>query len=243
MKTKSSTIQNLKVEYITMGKGSDVLFLHGGSVSFRSNLEFIKELSHHYKVWAFSFPGAGKSSRLPQQWAFDNYREIVKNFITTFDINPILCGHSLGGAIALDVSVHYPRLCKQLILLAPAGVQKKKSSATVATVAWDDFLMLLTGTMEQRKDIFFNVIYHTSDFSKIGRMFSQLSLEDLLVKVKKNVLLLWGRNDSILPVSCIHVFKKKLPHVQTFLVDGTHNFLNSHCKEVVSILVKKLESE
>ena len=125
MNRKRVQIDNLSIEYIALGEGDDLLFLHGGSVSFRTNLPFLEELSKHFRVWAFSFPGAGKSSNLPKGWKFEDYVKIVNGFVTKVGIRPILCGHSIGGAIAIKVAATFPRSFNKIVLLSPAGLKER----------------------------------------------------------------------------------------------------------------------
>lgn len=95
--------QNFEIEYfIRPGKGSTLLYLHGGGCSKNDFLEATKipEL-RDYQIMAFDFPGCGNSP-YPAHLDIDDLVEITDRIISILNLtNVILLGHSMGGLIGL----------------------------------------------------------------------------------------------------------------------------------------------
>jgi pimeloyl-ACP methyl ester carboxylesterase len=242
MQIKFTDIDGLKTEYITLGKGRDLLFLHGGSVSFRTNLPLIKELSKSFRVWAFSFPGAGKSYKLAKNWEFGDYAEFVLKFCEKFTIQPIITGHSVGGAIALEFNAKYPKLARELFLFAPAGMDVKDSSRAVQQVSKNHLKVLLSGDPGMRKDILLNIFYHPLDLLKITNFFKELNIKKTLGKVKEKVTVFWGRDDKVLPVENLKRFEKGLKNCKSYVLDGGHEFLTENRERISEIVNSEVEN-
>lgn len=245
MKPKTIKIQNLDIEYVVRGKGEDVLFLHGGSVSFRTWIPFLNELAQCAHVWAVSLPGAGMSSKFPANWTFNDYGHLLRDFVKSMKIKPHLCGHSFGGAIAISTMSKFENNFKELILLAPGGIPSKTKSAlgSALTVAWQQFKTFFWGDKHAKTDIRLNVRHHFKDMLKISSMFGDLNLVGELDNIQKRTTILWGIEDTVLPIDSLSVFEKRLEHCNSYMLKAGHGFLNSHKSEVISILCKEFAEQ
>lgn len=115
-------MNNKKVHYIEKGQGPDLLLIHGLSGAAQNfSYKMIELLAKNYHVVAIDRPGSGFSQRdfqanaeLPEQAKF------VAQFIKEIHLEkPIVVGHSLGGAVALQLALDYPESVKALGLIAP----------------------------------------------------------------------------------------------------------------------------
>jgi pimeloyl-ACP methyl ester carboxylesterase len=97
-----------------------ILFIHGNSESAQIFKEqFSSDLSHTFQLVAFDLPGHGNS--LPATNPSETYRlpclvELTGTIIEDMNKPVVIVGSSLGGHIALEASVKYPRLVKALFL-------------------------------------------------------------------------------------------------------------------------------
>ena len=92
--------------------GMKLVFLHGAGCS---SLSFYYQLRHFRSAKAIDLPGHpdGKPCE-----SVDGYLEWVRGFIRARRYkNVILCGHSMGGAIAMRYALKYPEELRGLILL------------------------------------------------------------------------------------------------------------------------------
>ena len=92
--------------------GMKLVFLHGAGCS---SLSFYYQLRHFRSAKAIDLPGHpdGKPCE-----TIDGYLEWVRGFIKARRYkNVVLCGHSMGGAIAMKYAERYPEELRGLILL------------------------------------------------------------------------------------------------------------------------------
>jgi pimeloyl-ACP methyl ester carboxylesterase len=80
-------------------------------------------LSREYRVIAVDRPGHGKTDRPSDKTASVEYQaELLHRVLAQLSIaQPVLVGHSWGGALALAYALRYPSEVSGLILLAPAA--------------------------------------------------------------------------------------------------------------------------
>ncbi len=92
--------------------GMKLVFLHGAGCS---SLSFYYQLRHFRSAKAIDLPGHpdGKPCE-----TVEGYLEWVRGFIRARRYkNVVLCGHSMGGAIAMRYALKYPEELRGLILL------------------------------------------------------------------------------------------------------------------------------
>jgi len=101
-----------------------IIALHGwldNAASFNS----LAPLLIGYQVVALDFPGHGHSENLihGEDYNFVNFIAILTQAIAQLSTQPVVfMGHSLGGALLSFISVEFPHLVKQLILLDCLGL-------------------------------------------------------------------------------------------------------------------------
>lgn len=92
--------------------GMKLVFLHGAGCS---SLSFYYQLRHFRSAKAIDLPGHPDGKPCD---TVDGYIEWVRGFIKARRYkNVVLCGHSMGGAIALGYALKYPEELSGLILL------------------------------------------------------------------------------------------------------------------------------
>ena len=92
--------------------GMKLVFLHGAGCS---SLSFYYQLRHFRSAKAIDLPGHPDGKPCD---TVDGYLEWVRGFIRARRYkNVILCGHSMGGAIAMSYALKYPEELRGLILL------------------------------------------------------------------------------------------------------------------------------
>ena len=95
----------------------DIVFVHGAADSaavWERQLEYLRE---RHRTLAVDLPGHG--ARLAEQ-AFDSCERSAADVTRQIEANgleePILVGHSMGGAIALTIALRSPELPRALVL-------------------------------------------------------------------------------------------------------------------------------
>jgi pimeloyl-ACP methyl ester carboxylesterase len=110
---------NLHVEI--KGKGDPILCLHGHPGSGRSMSVFTDRLSQNFKTFAPDLRGYGKSRAKKDFQMTDHLSDLI-NLLDRHQVdNCLLLGWSLGGILAIELVLKYPKRFSGLILIASAA--------------------------------------------------------------------------------------------------------------------------
>jgi pimeloyl-ACP methyl ester carboxylesterase len=122
-------VDGMRVHCLTAGKsGSPVLLLHGAGIDSASFSwgEVIGPLSAQHRVFAPDLPGYGQSSKPDISYTLDFYVTFVEHLLDVLQLDRVnLVGLSLGGGIALALTLHIPQRIEKLVLVAPYGILDK----------------------------------------------------------------------------------------------------------------------
>jgi pimeloyl-ACP methyl ester carboxylesterase len=117
-----------RVSTLTMGKGPDVLLLHGLGSTRASLFETAAELSSHYRVHAPDLPGFGSSCK-PALGGYNAawFAQIMLGLMDELGIdNAHVVGNSMGGRVAIELGLVAPERIGALGLLCPAVAWVKR---------------------------------------------------------------------------------------------------------------------
>jgi len=125
-------IDNYCLSYLSEGNSSDptILFLHGFMGDLSEFKEVIAVLSKQFYCVAIDLLGHGQTRAIDQRIDQDNYYTIqsTANFVIKFlDLlrvnNCFLVGYSMGGRLALYLTIHFPQyFCRTILESASAGL-------------------------------------------------------------------------------------------------------------------------
>ncbi|WP_136635254.1 alpha/beta fold hydrolase [Pseudooceanicola onchidii] len=126
-----TTISTGRLHYLDCGTGPAILMIHGlGGNLGHFDCGLIDDLARDFRVVAIDRPGSGYSERPSDAPA--NVRaqaRQVAEVIEKLEIdNPLVVGHSLGGAIGLALALEKPELVRGLALLAPLSLPPKDTA-------------------------------------------------------------------------------------------------------------------
>jgi pimeloyl-ACP methyl ester carboxylesterase len=119
------TVDDARLHFVIKGSGRPVVLIHGNPGSCQDWSKLYGPLASHYCAFAFDRPGHGHSDR-------PNHRPITVDVQAAMlhqalkDLRveqPILVGHSWGGALALAYALEFQDDLSGLVLLAPAAYE------------------------------------------------------------------------------------------------------------------------
>ncbi|MCB2052756.1 MAG: acetoin dehydrogenase dihydrolipoyllysine-residue acetyltransferase subunit [Geminicoccaceae bacterium] len=114
-----------RIRYLEAGGGDalPLIFIHGFGGDYLSWMLNQAELSADRTAYAIDLPGHGGSTKAVGQGDVGSLTAAVCAFMQAMDIaRAHLVGHSLGGAIALDMVRNHPELVASATLIAPAAL-------------------------------------------------------------------------------------------------------------------------
>lgn len=122
-------VDGMRLHCLTAGEsGSPVVLLHGAGLDSAALSwgEVIGPLSTHHRIFAPDLPGYGLSDKPDIHYTIDFYAKVVKHLLDVLHLGKVsLVGLSMGGAIALALTLHVPTRVEKLVLVDTYGVQDK----------------------------------------------------------------------------------------------------------------------
>lgn len=183
-----------------------------------------------------------------------------------------LAGHSLGGGIVLKFALKYPEKVKKLVLISGSGLGKEISPIHRFTSLPVIGNMIAKPSLKGISTLYKSMVYDksviTGDMVELayqmisspGGQEAYLSttreminlfgmreesfrpIRDKLNLLKAPVMVLWGRQDKIIPVSHVQTAEKKIKNVTSHIFDHCgHLPMLEHPEEFNSLLVQFLE--
>ena len=201
------------------GEGSvPLLMIHGfleSSDNFQSN---INELSKLRKVIAIDLPGFANSDKdIKIDYSREHLALLLDRMMNQLGYDTYdLLGHSLGGEIALHITINHPSSINSLILVDAAGYQSNQHRSLPPWLVENIFLSypmqkyLLKLSLYNKdiwnKDVFmkayaYNAQIPGASFMKFSRDNRNADLTATIKNIKVPVLILWGAEDRLIPVS------------------------------------------
>ena len=116
----------LKIAYFDEGNSEHIILcIHGLGSNKKAFIRNIYEISQFARVIALALPNYGNSSKGDYPSNLKFFSETIIDFVEELKLGKIiLCGHSMGGQIAILTALNFPDIVKKLILIAPAGLEK-----------------------------------------------------------------------------------------------------------------------
>jgi pimeloyl-ACP methyl ester carboxylesterase len=209
------------------GQGDPLLVLHGAGGN-RGFTRWMRAVADRYTVWAPTHPGFGRSGDAEWMEGIDDLARFHLWFMDAAGLRrPHLLGSSMGGWTAVEMAAMSPGAIDHLVLVAPEGLKPEKgeifdiffhSPAQVRELSmydpktvpeWDELygeaptpaaLEMAERNREMSARLTWKPYMHNP------------TLERFLPRVSNPTLLVWGREDRIVPVECGEQYRRALPH-------------------------------
>ncbi|HEV2726819.1 MAG TPA: alpha/beta hydrolase [Solirubrobacterales bacterium] len=113
-----------RVNYVEIGEGEPILFVHGIAGCWRNFLENLPHFGRGYRAIALDLPGFGDSPMPSWEITMANYGRLIHDFCERVEIDraAALVGNSMGGFIATEAVIEEPERFDRLVLISAAGI-------------------------------------------------------------------------------------------------------------------------
>ena len=124
-RSKFVTVDEARLHFVIKGAGRPVVLIHGNPGSCQDWARLYGPLSSRYCGFAFDRPGHGHSDRPNHRpITVDVQAQMLHTALKALNVEqPILVGHSWGGALALAYALEFQDDVAGLVLLAPAAYE------------------------------------------------------------------------------------------------------------------------
>lgn len=235
--SKETTVFGQKIHYVEAGSGPTVILLHGLGGSTQVWQLNVAALAEKYHVVVPDQIGFGKSDKPLVNYRIRTYVDFLDQFCKQLKIErPSLVGNSMGGWIAATFAAAFPDRVDKLVLVDAAGYKPPKDLDTRT------FYGLNPTTREGMKvlvaKVFYNKLFLTDaaiDQSIAARLAAgdgytinsitesiirgEDFLDDAVKTIKRPTLLIWGRQDGLVPLAEGEHFNKDIAGSKLLVVD------------------------
>ncbi|MEK6246680.1 MAG: alpha/beta fold hydrolase [Planctomycetales bacterium] len=222
-----------KTQLTVGGSGPPLLYLHsaGGETEW---LPFHERLAENYQVFLPAHPGFSLSEGLD---AIDDIHDLVWHYVDLLDELELesvpIVGFSLGAWIAAELAILRPARVQRMVLTAAAGIHV--DGAPMGEIFIDDLqkirdLVFYDPTSEAAKvavplslddDRILNWIRAREASARVGwnPYLHNPKLAGHLHRVSCPTLVVWGRQDKVIPVAHGEYYASHIPAAQLTVFD------------------------
>jgi pimeloyl-ACP methyl ester carboxylesterase len=231
------------------GTGAPVLVLHH-DVGSPERLPFYDALAREFSVLVPSHPGYDKSERPAWLRHVRDVAAVYQWLLAASGLDGVsLVGLGFGGWIAAEMASLAPRAFRRVILVGAMGIKPERGDiADQALVSYIDYVKLgfadlaayarvygaepPTETLEQwdlNREMTFRIAWKPYMYNP--------SLPHLLGGVAAPTLIVWGRQDRVVPLECGERYAKALPDARLQIVEGAGHFVEMERPDELARLV------
>ena len=192
-----------------------------------------------YRVIQFYFPGFGGSDEPKEPCDVDGFADFFCRFMEVMQVKQAtLIGHSYGGRVIINLAAResIPFEITNIILIDSAGVLPVRTTAQKWKIRKYKILKKFLN-MKLIYAMFPEVIddwrsrQGSADYRNATPMMRQCmvkaineDLTELLPKIRQEVLLIWGDQDTATPIRDAHIMEEKIPNCGLAVIPGTGHF-------------------
>ncbi len=228
-----------EISYLEAGRGSPLVLLHGVGHSSTAWLRCFPALARHHRVLAPDLPGHGHSAAPQAHFDPPFFARFTQAFISTLGLERVdAAGNSLGGLTALLAALDQPAVFRRLVLADPLGFTKPPvpplDDAVLHIIGlWLSFPRTRALVRAGYAASFFDakkldeasvdeIAARSMDASRMDAARRTLReafhyskhlvpLHERLSHLEQPTLVIWGKNDPVLPSKDAETARRVLP--------------------------------
>jgi len=239
------------VNYVELGEGEPIVFVHGISGSWQNWLENLPHFARNHRLIALDLPGFG-ASPMPS-WEIDmpTYGQLLHDFCEKLGIEgATLVGNSMGGFIAVEAVTAAPGHFARLVLVSAAGIintWNPEERAILTAWYWKHFdrrfarrarMIVLRPRARQlvfgpfvryparlRADLLLEQIEgglsQSEGFGDALHAVLGHDIRERLGKIEMPTMLVWGQSDRVVPMAAALSYHRRIPHSRLEIFERT----------------------
>jgi len=243
-------LDGARVNYVELGDGPAVLFVHGLSGSWQNWLEQIPHFARSHRVLALDLPGFGDSEMPEWPLSIEGYGTLLFDFCAALGVErSAVVGNSMGGFVAAEAVSREQALFERLVLVSAAGVShaemRKGPTAVMGRMAAATapiglkvqqrallrpgmrriaFQQIAQHPLRLRRELLWEQFVHGAAKPGFLPALTDLvgyDLLDRLEDVELPTLIVWGREDRIVPSDDAAGYSRRLRNSRTLIYGDT----------------------
>jgi pimeloyl-ACP methyl ester carboxylesterase len=225
MTRKEFSLNGRTVRYYDDGAGPVVLLIHGAGATARLWHRQSGPLSRRFRVIAPDLPGFGGTERSPGIGSVRGFGRFIADFLDALGIaRASVVGSSMGGWAACWFAHDHPEKISRLVLISPAGLYLKQDPPMPITEVIGEIEKIYSGVGfsafvgVKPMDEMQRGVETIQDMYRAGGFTPDLA--GRLGELKAPTLIIWGKEDNVIPVSYAREWGKEMPGSKVLVLDG-----------------------
>ena len=235
---ETASVAGVDLHLRTAGRGEPLLILHH-DIGSPERVPFHDALAERFTVLAPSHPGYDHSARPAWLRSVRDVAAIYQGLLAERGLTGVtLVGLGFGGWMAAEMATMAPRDFRRLVLVGAMGIKPERGEILdQALVSYVDYVRagfsdpaalertfgaeLPTPVLEQwdiNREMTFRIAWRPYMYNP--------TLPHLLGGVKTPTLVVWGRDDRIVPLECGERYAKALPHARLTVIEHAGHFVD-----------------
>lgn len=234
--------EKVELYYATIGQGFPLVLIHGWASDGLSYL-FQIPLSYHYRLILPDLRGHGRSPKPQTECTAEILASDVDRLLEKLAVEKaIICGGSLGGAVALQFALDYSQKVEALILVNTASTlssMREFFAGCIAVLSAPNPVEMMKGMvsslpgMDELLKSPVGAMYIESSLERLGQIEPKSLIEvtkgmegfdvtDRLSEIKAPTLIIAGEKDSILPPLLSEEMHKRIAGSEYVTISTEH---------------------
>lgn len=232
------------------GPGAPVVFVHGLGGCWQNWLENVPRATQERRTVALDLPGFGFSDMPAEQISISGFGRCVEELCDRLDLGPVaLVGNSMGGFVSAEVAINFPERVDRLVLASAAGISSTNVYRRPALTAGRIAAVLTINTAARHRQVAARRYARHIALALVARHPSRLrpdlvyegmmrgaggagfmgameacldyDFRDRLPQIGCPTLVIWGEDDTILPVKDAEEFERLIPDARKLVMRDT----------------------
>jgi pimeloyl-ACP methyl ester carboxylesterase len=236
-----------RLRYLEAGSGPPLVLVHGlGSSATQDWGRLIAPLGRRFHVYAPDLPGFGESERpAAADYSIPMQVEAVRAFMQAVGVGRArVAGLSMGGWIVSRLAGEHPEMVERLVVVDAAGMRPERPDipAEVLLPRDEEGVRRLVAAVRHKapippsfvaRDILAHrlreewITRRTLESMRAGRDW----LNGTLGRADMPVVVIWGKQDALIPVAYAEGLRAEFPHAVLEVLDGCGHVPMADCPE------------
>lgn len=227
--------------------GRVLVLIHGSNASLHTWEPWVKALGKDYRVISLDLPGHGLTGRNPAGvYDNASYVSVVDRLLTKLNVdNAVIGGNSMGGGVSWLFALTHPEKVDALLLVDASGQPQAKSGKlplgfklmrtpvikeavrfiaprSIFESSVKTSMSVQSKINDQLIDRYWELNRYPGNREATMQRFSSLKnmtpvTKERLSAIKAPVLILWGAEDNLIPVTSAKWFAEAMPQAKLII--------------------------
>jgi 3-oxoadipate enol-lactonase len=225
----------IQIYYEIHGDGQPIVVIEGLSIDVTTLERIVSELAQKYRVIVFDNRGAGRSDKPDIPYSIEVMSEDTAALLSELKIvKANIIGISMGGRIAVELTLQHPELVKSLILVS--------TGAKVTKSARRSLLFILIEIPRRLGNLWKKYPQPNYAYRRQRQASENYDATTMLPRIQVPTLILHGKGDRIVPYASAETMHNEIKDSKIVSFKGGHTFFFWRQKEFIGAVEEFLES-